>query len=485
MWRMFKRVFYGLIGLLVVVSVIVIVNTFRYQPIPSTALVTPMAVSDPGAAAQKLSAAVKMQTVQHTHNEPVFREFLAWLPQAFPSLHRTIPRQLVGELTPLYRWAGSDPSLEPVLLAAHYDVVAAESTTLDRWTHPPFSGLIQDGFVWGRGSLDNKGAIVAMFEAVQLLIDSGFQPRRTVYFSIGHDEETGGESGAAAVTRHLQQAGIFFAWSLDEGSFILDGIVRGISQPIASINIAQKGMLTLTLTAKASGGHSSMPPRDTAVSTLAKAITRLQDNPFPGGLDGVSEDFFDTLGRHFPLVQRALFANRWLFGPVIEYALSAKPTTNAVLRTTMAPTMLSAAPAPNVLPAEASAKVNFRLHPRDTIAGVVDYVTKTIADDRVSVHLPTDYMAEASGISSRESDGYRAIESSIGAAFGPVIYVAGITVGGTDSRHYAKVAENTYRLNPFVIDSSDLSRLHGIDERLSLDNLGRAISFYRALLERQ
>lgn len=485
MWRLTKRLLIGLLVIVLVLAAIVVFNTVRYKPVDTPEPIATATPTDPSKAAQKLSEAVKMRTVSYREDEAVFREFLAWLSEAFPTFHGATSRDLIADFTPLYKWEGSDPTLKPVLLAAHYDVVDADSSSLDRWTHPPFDGVIDDEFVWGRGSLDNKGPIIAMLEASEALIAQGFQPKRTIYFSFGHDEETGGEFGAAAVTRHLREQGVQLDWSLDEGSFVLDGIVQGIDRPIASINIAQKGMLTLTLNAQAAGGHSSMPPRDTAVTALAEAITRLKEHPMPGGLTGVSETFFDTLARHFPFVQRALFANRWLFGPVIEYALSSKATTNAVLRTTMAPTMLSGSHAPNVLPTQATAKVNFRLHPRDKIEDVVAHVREAIGDDKIEVLLPTDYMAEASGISSATSAGYKAIESSVGKSFGDVIYVAGLTLGGTDSRHYGVVTVDTYRFNPFMIDRSDLARLHGVNERLSLINLGRAIAFYRSLIELQ
>ena len=485
MRRLTKRLAIAVSGIVLILATVIVVRTIQYKPAPATEPVAATAATDPGEAASKLPAAIKMRTVHFQEDEPAFRAFLDWLPGVFPNLHRVAPRQIVADLTPLYRWEGKEPELKPILIAAHYDVVDADSSSLDRWTHPPFSGVVSDGFIWGRGSLDNKGAVVAMLEAAEQLTDVGFQPRRTIYFSIGHDEEIGGEVGAASVVRLLNDQGVQLDWSLDEGSFVLDGIVDGIDQPIASINVAQKGMLTLNLMARAPGGHSSMPPRETAVSVLAQAITRLGNRPMPGGLTGVSGTFFDTLARHFPFAQRALFANKWLFGPLIEHVLSSKPTTDAVLRTTMAPTMLSGSHAPNVLPTQATARVNFRLHPRDSIDDVVAFVHQSIADDRIEVLLPTDYMSEASAVSSHETDGYQAIETSIGAAFGDVIHVAGLTLGGTDSRHYARVADNAYRFNPFMINRSDLSRLHGINERLSLDNLGRAISFYRALIKSQ
>ncbi len=197
MWRLAKKLLTGLIGVLIVLAVVIIYNTLQYKPVAPIAFVTAPAMDDPAGAAQKLSEAVRMRTVRFSEDELAFRKFLDWLPGAFPDFHRVASREMVAGFTPLYRWEGSDPALKPVLLAAHYDVVDADEASLDRWTHPPFSGDVVDGFVWGRGSLDNKGAVVAIFEAAELLSSRGFQPRRTIYFSIGHDEEIGGEYGAA------------------------------------------------------------------------------------------------------------------------------------------------------------------------------------------------------------------------------------------------------------------------------------------------
>ena len=218
---------------------------------------------------------------------------------------------------------------------------------------------------------------------------------------------------------------------------------------------------------------------------MYEAIDKLQKAPVPGGLRDVSAQFFDELARHFPFGQRLLFANRWLFGPLIERVLSATPATNAVLRTTTAPTMLQGSEAANVLPTQAIATVNFRLHPRDTIDGVVAYVRETINDERVAVQAFEPDMTEASAVSDSRAVGYQQIRSATQAAFGDVIFVAGLTVAGTDSTHYVRIAQDSYRFNPFLFNRSDLTRMHGIDERLSVENLARGMLFYQRLLREQ
>lgn len=467
---------------LVALIAVVLVNTFRYSPEPLPPA-EPVALSiDVDRAAKNLSAAIKFKTVSTDLQHPDFGRFLDFLAETYPAVHTTMKRDILDANTPLYQWQGRDPSLAPVLLAAHYDVVPA--VALDQWEHAPFSGDIAGGFVWGRGALDDKGSLIAILEAAEQLIMQGFTPERTIYFSFGGDEEVGGR-GAISVADHLIAQGIELAWTLDEGSAVLDGIIPGLSDPVASINLSEKGYLSVKLVARAAGGHSSMPPATTAVGRIARAVDRMQSNPISGGLSGVSEEFFDNLGRHLSFAQRAAFANLWLLKPVLENVLSGAPSTNAMLRTTTAPTMLSGSDKENVLATEATAVVNFRIHPRDTIDGVVEHVRSAIDDPEVEIVVDRDKANEASPVSSSTSQGYLDIRNAFRASYGELAAVPGLTIAATDARHYAKASVDTYRFMPFQITSEDLPRVHGINERVSLENLERGIGFFFALMQSQ
>jgi carboxypeptidase PM20D1 len=350
-----------------------------------------------------------------------------------------------------------------------------------RWDHPAFDGVIADGFVWGRGTMDDKGALVAMMAAVELLVADGFAPNRDIYFSFGHDEEIGGAEGASAVADHLSAQGVQLAWSLDEGSAVLRAIVPGLKRDVASINVAEKGYITVDITANGAGGHSSLPPRQTAVGELAEAIVALQAEPVPGGLTGASKEFFDALGPNFPLLQRVLFANQWLSRPVLEMALSGAPSTDAMLRTTMAPTMLEGSAKENVLPQEATATVNYRLHPRDSVEDIVALTQERVGDD-LTVELRGGFQRGASAVSRSDNAAFAGLAKTFGQVFGDVIIVPGLTIAGTDTRHYSRVADDSYRINPFVMTGEDIPRLHGVNERLSLEDLERAAQFYTVLL---
>ncbi|WP_241525780.1 M20/M25/M40 family metallo-hydrolase [Pseudophaeobacter leonis] len=414
MARVLLRLLAGLVLVIVVLLAVLLFNTLRYTP---EAPVASGEIYDLGAdieqATKDLSDAVTFRTDSTDLKHPDFAAFLTFIETRYPLVHSTMSREVLARKTPLYMWQGSDPNLSPILLAGHYnDVVPIAPGSHDLWEHEPYSGVIDDEFVWGRGTLDDKGAVIAMLTAAEKMIKDGFTPKRTVYFSFGGDEEVGG-LGAMAVAVHLNQLGIELDWMLDEGSFVLDKVIPGLDQPVASINLSEKGYVTLELVAKSAGGHSSMPPRVTAVGRIAKAGGRLQDTPVPGGLSGLSEEFFDTLGRHFSFEQRVVFANRWLFRPLLENILSGSPTTDAMLRSTTAPTMLTGSSNDNVLAAEASAKINFRIHPRDTVADIVAHVRRTIDDAEIEIRYDESLANPASPVSSSDATGYSDIKSSI------------------------------------------------------------------------
>ena len=484
---MIRKGLLGLLASLVVLAAVLVYRTASFLPpdqVQSGPAAEAIEAIDANAIASRLSQAVRFATVSPQPPQAIdpapFDAFVAWLAATYPEVHARLERNVLGGRTLLFRWPGRNPSGKPALLTAHYDVAPVVPGTEKTWKHPPFSGDIADGHVWGRGTLDDKGAVITILEAVTWLLRQGYQPQNSVYLSFGHDEELGGAEGAAAVAAHLKAGNVRLAWSLDEGSFVLDGLVPGVARPVASISVAEKGVLTVEITAHAPGGHSSMPPGETAVGILAQAIVRLQQAPLPGGLDGISGEVFGALGRQMSFGKRLLFANQWLFGPLLERELAKSPSTNAVLRTTTAPTMLSGGVKENVLPIDATATVNFRLHPRDTAQRVVEYVRQVVADERVGVRMVHGW--EASPVSSTDSDAYRALSGAARRAYGDVAVAPGLTVGATDSKHYGAVADNAYRFHPMVITGQDLTGFHGTDERISIENLARATRFYIELI---
>jgi carboxypeptidase PM20D1 len=466
---------------------VVLIRTLNYtaeSPAAAASAGTQPLDVDHAAVLDHLSQAITFRTVSLQPPAPIeaqqFDGFLEWLRSTYPRVFESLTAEQVGGHSLLLTWTGAAPDQAPVLLAAHYDVVPVIAGTESRWSYPPFAGAVAEGYVWGRGSLDNKNAVVALMEAVEWLLSQGERPRRTVYLSFGHDEEIGGESGAAAVVETLRARGVRLAWSLDEGSFVFVNMFAGVDVPIATINTAEKGSVTLRIIATAEGGHSSMPPRHTAVGRLARAIVALDGHPMPGGLEGLSAESFDAIAPHMPFLPRMLFANRWLFGPLVERQLEALPFASAMLRTTAAPTMLSGSPKVNVLPIEAVATVNFRIHPRDSVEDVVRHVAALVADEQVRVEaLPG---SPASAVADAGSEGFRLVADAVRAEFDEVVVAPGLLVAGTDSRHYGEIADNAFRFNPMIVTEAEVAGFHGTNERISVDGMIKGVRSYIRLL---
>jgi carboxypeptidase PM20D1 len=431
--------------------------------------------------AEHLSEAIRFPTVSHQNpadrEQQAFENFIQWVSRTYPELQAKLSLQRLND-TLLYKWQGSDAALKPILVTGHYDVVPVIPGTEDKWLHSPFGGLIEDGVIWGRGALDDKSGVVGILEATSYLVKQGYQPKRTVYLSLGHDEEVGGRNGAALVAETLKNENVQLSWSLDDGSFLFNKMFPGIEPLMASINVAEKGSVSLQIVAKSAGGHSSMPPRQTAVGILAAAITRLENNPVPGGLEGLSLQMFDSMSRYMAFIPRVLFANRWLFSGVLDDQLSEQGMTNAMLRTTTAPTMLSASVKVNVLPIEAIAVVNFRLHPRDSVASVIEHVKRVVESENVEVRVPEGSGRAASGVSDWNSSGFGSVADSVREIYGEVVITPGLMIAASDSRHYGKVADDAFRFNPFVVSSEDLAGFHGTNESIRVDNFAQGIRTY-------
>ena len=466
------------IGLLLVVAAIMVVRALSLGGAGEA--YAPKAVrADAGGAAARLAAAIRLQTISGRNRE-AFAGFADFLQTSYPCTHERLVREIVDGGGLIYRWAGTDPARAPVGLIAHSDVVPVEPGTEDEWRHPPFDGVIADGKVWGRGALDNKGQLIAIMEAVEMLCTEGAAPARDIYLLFGHDEELGGAAGAGAMASRLVARGVRFAFTLDEGSGIVDGVVPNMARPMALIATAEKGSTTLRLTARAPGGHSSTPARDTAITILARAIVALNDHPHPMEIDAPVVAFLHAVAREGGFAQRLVLGNLWLTGGLVKGRLGASPVTAASLHTTTAPTIIEGGAKVNILPQQASALVNYRVHPRDTPTIVAERAARLINDERVTIEVVS--ATAPSPRSSTASAGYAAIEASIAEIFGPIATAPFLTLQGTDSKHYVEMADDLYRFTPFVYESADLQRIHGTDERIDIETLARAIDWYKEFI---
>jgi len=395
------------------------------RPLPGKAMV------------ERLQKAITFRTISSADPAQVdraqFDAFHAFLAQSFPRFHQATTREVIGQSSLLYTWKGSQPDERPILLMAHQDVVPVEPGSEGAWKYPPFDGRLEDGYLWGRGTLDDKAALLALLESAELLATEGFVP--------------------------------------------------GVQTPVASIGIAEKGALSVELRAEGAGGHSSMPPPTTAVGQIARAVSLLEAHPFAPRLDGVAESTFDYLGPELPLAQRVALANRWLLGRLLVAQLGKSATTAALLHTTTAATMLSGGVKDNVLPQHATAVVNFRILPGDSVASVLAHVRTTIDDPGVTATPLPSLRGDPSPVARLDGPGFQLLHETVRQIFPGAIVAPGLVLGATDSRHLAPVADDTYRFLPWLFHADDPARVHGTNERISVANYEQGIRFFIQLLK--
>jgi carboxypeptidase PM20D1 len=476
----------GLIGIVMAVAAVIAVRTATYAPAGTIDLASvslaPAAPIDLDRAAAHLAEAVRIRTI--SHQDPAENDWAewdrlhVWLATTYPAAHAAMTREVVGGHTLVYTWPGIDPARRPIVLLAHHDVVPVTAGTEGDWQHPPFAGVIADGAVWGRGAIDNKGSLVGLFEALDALAASGFEPGRTVIVVSGHDEEAGG-SGAAAAAKLLESRNIAPEFVLDEGLAVVADFPL-LGRPTALIGVAEKGYGTLRITAPAKGGHSSSPPPETGVEVLAQALLAITSQPFPLKFDGPAANMVRALApQASPLVKMAV-ANEWLFGPLLVRQIAATPAGAATLHTTIAPTMLRGSPKENVLPQDAAGWINYRIAPDHSADAVMQHALNATRglDVKVEwVHPPYD----PPPVSSDQSDGFRIIAAA--ASDGGRLPVApGLVNATTDSRYFAAIAQDVYRFQPLVASLREFEMIHGTNERLTLDNLRRMTEFYSQLI---
>ena len=482
-----KKKIAALFGFCVVVlALVLVVNALRMSSRQITVEPVSSVPMNEIAAAERLAAALRFATISHENpadfDGETFLRLHAYLEQTFPGVHSTLDRETVNEYSLLYRWAGSDPSLAPIALLAHLDVVPVEPGTEESWTHDAYSGEIADGYVWGRGSMDDKGMLVGSLEAVEMLLEQGVRPRRTVYLAFGHDEEVGGPNGAVAIAALLRSRGVEFDFVLDEGGAIADGMVPGMPGTVALVGVAEKGFMSLELVVEMDGGHSSMPPAQTAIGILGAGIQRLERHQMPLAISGAAESMFDYLGPEMPFKQRIFVANRWLFGGLMKRMLAASPQGAAMLRTTTAPTIFQAGVKANVLPSTARAVVNFRILPGDSTTHVIEHVRRTLGDPRILIRPVEGFASEPSPVSDAGSESFRTVNRTIREVFPGTVVAPYLVTGGTDSRHYAGVARNVFRFGGMRVTAADLGRVHGTDERIGVNAYADLVRFFIRLV---
>jgi len=443
---------------------------------------------------RNLSKAVQFETISAKgigSSKDAFNGFNNLLRETYPLSMNTLKQVYKSEHSQLLSLEGRNTDLAPVLLIAHSDVVPVQTRRLTKdtsskaatWQYPPFAGEMDEEHIWGRGALDNKSAILAMLEAMELRTQEGKgRPERTIYFAFTHDEEVGGHLGAKRLARYMREKGIRPYFVLDEGQAVTQGIVPNVKKPVALVGVTQKGYMTVELSVKGEPGHSMLPPKATAIAKLSEAIYRLNESPMPPEMTSPIKAMFRQLSHHMSFPKNLMLYHTWLTEPVVSSQLSKKKTTDALIRTSMSVNVINGGVAENVLPKSASALVNYRIAPHNTSDELLAHIEEAIAGTEVQFKV-VSAIEEPSPISSHEHDAYHRIAKVIHNVFSDAIIAPSITLATTDSRHFADLTEQVFRFSPIFLKKEDLSRFHGINERISKHNYIQMIDFYRGLYD--
>ncbi|MBX9853862.1 MAG: M20 family peptidase [Cytophagaceae bacterium] len=475
-----KKAFGTLLALIILFAGILLIKTLRYESRQSHYHKTnDIEISE--TTAQNLSESIRIKTISYDNSpsfdSSVFNNFLIFLEDKFPLCDSLLDKKIINNYSVLYKWKGKNKALKPAILLAHIDVVPAEG----KWQEDPFSGLIKDNYIWGRGSLDDKVGVLGTLEAAEILLKENFKPERTVYFAFGHDEEVMGKNGAKKIAEWLKEQKVEAEFILDEGLVVTEGLVPGIENPVALIGIAEKGYLTLKLSVKMHGGHSSMPENETSLGVLSEAISQIERNKPDAKITPPVDAFLSSIGPEMPFAKKIIFANRWLFESAIINTYENTTAGNALVRTTVVPTIISSGVKENVIPDLAEAIVNLRTLPGESNSELIKELKNTIGDERIKIEVLTEI--NPSSVSPTHTPGFNIIDKSIKQVF-PNTYVApSLMIAGTDSKHYSSISKNIYRFLPIRLSKNDLTRIHGSNERIKVEDYKNVIRFYYQLMK--
>ncbi|MBS1747449.1 MAG: M20/M25/M40 family metallo-hydrolase [Bacteroidetes bacterium] len=478
---MLKKFLKLLLLFVVVLIIIVLVQTWRFTaPLKQTKSVA--IPSLPDSAIQHLSAAIQIPTISVSDTLPAdsvaLRQFRAFIEKTYPLVHQKLQRIIIDSFSYIYYWPGKNTSLQPNVLMAHQDVVPVETATEKEWKAPPFSGQITDSAIWGRGAIDDKGNLISICEAAEKLLKQGYQPQRSFYLCFGHDEELGGSMGAAKIVVWMQHHNIHPALVCDEGGFITKENFKELGRPIALLGVAEKGYASFELTVDAEGGHSSMPAKETAIDILSKALVNIRSSQMPARFTEPTNEMLQKIGPAMPFVTRMALANRWLFNPMLISKFESSNGTNATIHSTIVPTIINAGMKDNVIPSHAEAVVNSRILPGETSSDVLDFLKKTINDDRVKIK---NYggVFEPGKSAAASSDGYKKVDSLTYTLMDNLVPVPFLMIGATDSRYFRNIADVVIDFTPML----DPKGFHGIDERMSISDYQRLVYYYEKMLQ--
>uniref|UniRef100_UPI00398F74EF N-fatty-acyl-amino acid synthase/hydrolase PM20D1.2-like n=1 Tax=Pristiophorus japonicus TaxID=55135 RepID=UPI00398F74EF len=443
-------------------------------------------LAERGQLLRAFKGALRIATVSRNatdFNSSALEEFRDYLPKVFPAVFASnlVRHEIIANYSHLFTVRGSNGSLQPYILIAHLDVVPVLE---EEWEVPPFSAEEHNGYLYGRGTLDDKLSVMGILQGLEFLLERGYKPGRSFYIGLGHDEEVGGNHGARNIATVLQSRGVKLSFLLDEGSAILDGIIPGLEKQAAVIATSEKGYATISLSVTTGTGHSSMPPMESSIGILATAVSKLEKNPMPRMFgQGPERGLFEHLSSQLRFPLNVVMANLWLFAPLVSRMMEKKPSTNSLVRTTTAVTEFHAGIKANVIAPSARATVNFRLHPVHTLEELLHQVQYIISDERVKIEVLEHHPSLPMSSYDDTSFGYQVIKATIGNIFPEAVVTPGLCVASTDTIHYQNLTRELYRFTPMILKQEDLSRIHGVNERISVRNYEEIVQFYFHLIQ--
>ena len=472
---------YVILALVVLFLAVLVIRAATFKPKAQPAVSQEAVEVELDTAVSNLQQLVQCRTISYNdhslEDKAEFRKLKDLLPKLYPNVFSACEYTEFPEEAILLRWPGKAAG-DPAVMMAHYDVVPVDE---EKWEKPPFSGIVEDGVLWGRGTLDTKITMASSLYAANRLIGEGFVPEHDVYFAFSGGEEVNG-LGAVRIVDFFEEKGITPSMVVDEGGGVVRDVFPGVKEDCAMIGIAEKGMINAKYTVHSGGGHASAPPPKTPVTTLAKACRSVIDHPFKMHITKPAALMFDTLSRHSSFLYKLIFSNLWCFKPVLDLICKASGgEMNALVRTTTAFTMMEGSNARNVIPTEASLVSNMRLNPADSVAGAVEYLRKTVNDETVDISVLES--AEPSRISTTDCEGWQKVASAVASTWKGCVVTPYLMVQCSDSRHYGRISDKVYRFSAMDLTKEDRATIHGNNERIRVEVIGRAAEFYLRLLK--
>ncbi len=474
-------ILYCILAVILIFLAVILIRTLLFKPLPQPEILNDSVNFNTDESVSALQQLIRCKTVSYydksLEDDAEFEKLISLLPSLYPNVFKTCTFKQLPDRALLFKWSGQENG-DPTVLMAHYDVVPVDEAA---WQKPPFDAVIEDGVLWGRGSLDTKVTFNGVLFAANTLIGEGYIPKNDIYFAFSGGEEVNG-NGAVNIVNYFKENGITPALVVDEGGAVVENVFPGVKAPCAMVGIAEKGMLNLEFSVKSNGGHASSPAPHTPIGILSRACCRVENNPFKMHITKPAAEMFDTLGRHSSFVYRMIFANMWLFSGVLNIICKKSGgELNALLRTTVAFTQSEGSNAPNVIPPKATMTANLRINPKDTVESAVEYIRKTINDD--SIELIVGSNMQPSRISQTNCDAFTKVANAVANTWKGCIVTPYLMVQCSDSRHWGVLSDRVYRFSAMDLTSEERKTIHGHNEKIRLETANSAVEFYIRLIK--